>query len=580
MSRVLDRPGRAVGGLTLAGVTVVGGVMSVAVGQVPTLLVGLVAVGAYLAALRGFEGETAATTLLGSAALVVAAIAGTLALVVSVGLAARTGIAGPVGVDDLVETTARSLVGLCAVLATLGAVASATRPSPAQFRAPLLALWYAAVITGVGFAAAVGVDFGVGATAGTVASFAGAVADTIRALQTYNQVTGLAVRLTLLGVVLLPLRLVRTRRLYAEAGHLLRAGLSSGDTNETGAGGEGHNETETTGGTWKVPPGTVAGAVLLLVGIVLARLGGRTPQGTTVGELYPGLSPLTPVVGAVVSAPLVVAVLLWLVTIVVGLVVAHPVLVRLLRFPWRRYERRLVRAATPTALVVLSVPVGPLVVAVLRRTPALHLVYVVPGGRLPTVENGQLRLAPAAVDGSGLTRASGEFLSTLSVLVDAIGPVALVLAPVVAGVVVLFGGLLLAGVAWVVARRITDGQVIAGWLLFVAAAGVALAGGPRAVMLAGGLAGVWLWDLDERRQTLAERVDADATTTRGELVHVGGTVAVLGTGLLVAAGGRRATRELRPVLRARPAWQVVLGLSVVVLGTGVVALALVSRTGR
>jgi hypothetical protein len=312
--------------------------------------------------------------------------------------------------------------------------------------------------------------------------------------------------------------------------------------------------------------------VLGIVGLAMMAIGIALPRNATLVETFSGAIPPAvtdwlPVLERLATAEWLRALLAWAVLVLLVLRIGHVVLNWAIHFPWKRYQYRVTRSAGGVLIVLVGVVFGPTIVREVLRRPSLHYVPVLPGGRAPTFVDGEIRWATTGVEGGGLVHSPGTFDGLVHGAVETVGPTALVLAPIVGitllGVVSL---LFVRYVAWPVGRSFASTPILAGWLLFGNALAVAILGAGPLLVLATGVGAVLVWDLQDLTRELSEQLDPAATTTRGELVRLGGTgvIALLGVGIAIAGRGLR--RAIGP-LGGHPPWQLLLALVCAVLGT-------------
>jgi hypothetical protein len=137
-------------------------------------------------------------------------------------------------------------------------------------------------------------------------------------------------------------------------------------------------------------------------------------------------------------------------------------------------------------------------------------------------------VASLAVSPSSVVAALPAAAGPVAGAVTGLGIFPLTLIAAFAGLVVV--GFLLLGVSGLVSvsllpRRATA-AALAAVALFGAALAVAVVGGPVPVAAAGAVLAMVAWDAGEFAVGLREELDAAATTTRGELVHLGAAAAV------------------------------------------------------
>jgi hypothetical protein len=188
-------------------------------------------------------------------------------------------------------------------------------------------------------------------------------------------------------------------------------------------------------------------------------------------------------------------------------------------------------------------------------------------------------LLAAAVVATLLT-ASGVAVATRRRLLDAVGPGVFdllagfgptVLAAALAGLVLLVAVLALRTlglVVWLVAPPRAVAPALAGLASFVLAA-VALVVGATALAFGTAALAVVAWDVGEYGRGLGEELLADARTTRAELTHAGGSLAVGIAAVLTALG-------LATLLGSTTALPSTVALAALVLAVGAAVLLLYS----
>lgn len=583
--RVLARPARATNAALLGIALTLSVALGWAAGQLAAVGIGLVAVALYVLALAALARDVPVLSVLGSGLLLLATVP--LATTPAVAVVRAAGEGTPLAL------VASTLVPLSLVGVVAGTVAFVTGGfDPWARREAVVVLTYAATAFAGAATLLLLVNLGLLAlglgTAGAVLADVGAL---LAAVEGRNAATRVGSLSLLAGLWLLLAAWIAGLPLYRRGWRLLRAAIEAGATNRDADEGDGeppgeaggtsdrdpgevHGRPGNDGGSSRgrplvtrfrvvvaaVPP-VVAGQLALVAGLFLPRGAGLS------GALPADVRPVGVALDLVAGAGWLRAVALWLVVAGVLARVAHAAADWAIHFPWKRYRRRVTRAAVPAALVVAAVVGGPLLVGFLRATPALHYVYVLPGGRVPYLSPEGLAVVPVGGP-PGVRRASGAFLPLLDGVVATLGSVAPVLVALTVPAVVGASLLIFLGfVAGPILRAVSSVPVVVGWLAFLATLSVALLDAPVAVVLACGVATLLLWDLQATARGLSAQLEPGARTTRGEFVHAGGIAAVLGAGAVTALAGHRAVGALGP-LAGRPAWQLVVALACLVAATG------------
>jgi hypothetical protein len=576
---VLTAPARSTNVLLLGVTAGLAVLVGTAVGQGPAVLVGVLAIGTYLLALRAFARDVPILEAIGSALTVLALLGFGGTVVLAGAMAVRAPAIGNPAVHEAVRTL---LIALTPGLA-LGAVVCAIAVTTDEFerdpvRASVGTLLYVVAVVGGTVVAVLALNLGLLALGiGTIGGGVDPGLSILRTVEGHNEFAMLAT-LALLGGLAGGLA-VRVHRLprYVQLRSFVRSALSQPDRNAEATDAR---DAETPEKSGTAPNERVQALVrrlrrnirrlprlLGVLGVALGVTALVVPSEATIAGTTPAeLEPVAPVLGALATAGWLRATLLWTALALGGLRIAHVVLDWAIHFPWKRYQRRVTRSAGGSVVTLVGILFGPVIVRAILATPSIGYVYALPGGRVPLFEDGRFRTVAAGTAESGVVHAPALFERTVRGIVDAIGPTPFVLAPVL--------GLLLVGavslvVTWYVARPVANTlsspPILAGWLLFGTALVGAILDVGLVLVLAAGAGAVVVWDLQGLTRSLAIQLDPAAKTTRGELVRAGGTGLIAGLGVGIALAGRATMRSLGP-LETYPEWQLLVALVCAVFG--------------
>lgn len=260
-----------------------------------------------------------------------------------------------------------------------------------------------------------------------------------------------------------------------------------------------------------------------------------------------------------------------------GLRIVHIVAWRGLNVDWAASGRRLGHGMG-AAITVLGAGVsGGSIVGFLLQTPGLQFVPM--GGSAPVVvaTEAGLKFGGSGLAGVGLERRPDVFETWFGGVVELFSPAVVGVTFLAVLVSLSMFVLVLATIAAAGAGVTRPGAGIG--LLFVASAGVAVIGASTMLAFGTGAAALLAWELYTHGGSLNRQLDPRASTITAELVHLGASVVLIGLAVVVALAGLWGVR-LVPTPETQ--WQVMgaLALSVTALVLGLLYLGLWGdRTG-
>lgn len=576
--RTLKPPARFSHGVLVTLVLAIALLLTGAIGQRPTLLIGSVTLVVFLAGFWAFSREQWFYTAGGTVAVILGGF--------GVLLTGARLVLGALGAPTAISALMSAVVTL-AVLASVVAVAGDLIPTTVtrQDGSAIVGLVYGGGLAGTIVVTITALQLSVASLFGQSAS---SVVETnlewLLAAMTLNPVARAGSLALIAGVGLwyatrlwtLPLG----RRL--SRGVALRwAELNAGDA---GAGSEGaigaedgkvEGETATRGPDSRPPTiSSVLGrgarfpAALRWTGAAAFYLGlgalilGLTPEMQGAIEGHPVAMTLGSVLGEAAGTH---RSLLRLIVTLGGLRVAHAIAWRGLNVDWAASGRRLGYGIGGVVVVVGAALAGQYVVEFLLETPALQLVPMGETGPVVVATDAGLQPAESGLAGFSLEHRPEVFEPWFGRLVE-------LLSPAVFGI-----GLLTIGVASSVLVLVVATMAAAGagltrpgagiGLLFVASAGGAVIGVNERLALGAGSAALIAWELYTYGGSLNRQLDPKASTLSAELVHLGASVVLVGIAIILTLAGLRAVRA---VPTPPTEWQVMgalaLSLTVSVLG--------------
>lgn len=280
----------------------------------------------------------------------------------------------------------------------------------------------------------------------------------------------------------------------------------------------------------------LAGVLLLCVGLV-ALIIGSSPDTRLVATRHPIGHVLRVLLGST-TAPQ--AFLGGFAIALIVLRLGHAVAWRAVHVDWSAHKKRLAYLGGGITVLLGAVVVARPLVAALLATPALHYVPVGRSGPVITVTEQAFRITqfdPAAVT---VQRRSELFVSLVRHLVQRVG--APILGLGLLAVLVDISIVLLPSV-WLGAASSRLSHPTSGiGLLFIGTVGGAVLGIP--LVLAFSVAAVTLlaWDIHTLGASLAMQLDTEASTLRGELVHLIADLFAIGIVIGLTLVGAEAVR--------------------------------------
>lgn len=537
---LLDPPARVSHALMLALVFAIAGLLSVAIGHLPTLVVGLGTLVAFLVAFWAFSRDAWAFTALGTGAMAVASIG----VLVTTLWAVLGAIAGP-GAGAVLLSLAVSLSVLGGVVAVvLGLVPSRVTDQDGPALTALLAIAglsiaFAVVIVAIrlGLAGLFGtsvsslmtaareVSFGAMSTnsltnAGSLGLLAGA------GLWYAARLAGLPLSRRLGRGVWVRWAMLVEREVLPDLGIVPRA---DSETNE-------HREAGSLPDLFGIDPrwGNLPrwlGAGLFYLGFGALAFG-LTPEFQSVADELAIVETLGSILGSSVAVQqLLVDLLVWM----VGLRIGHATAWRGLHVDWTTNRARLGYGGGAMVVVLLAATQGRTVVDFLRSTPAFQLVPMGDSG--PVVVATEAGVEFAAASGLTIEPRPAVFSGWFDGFVTLLGPAVFGIAAL--AVVVLLGTvLLIIATIFVAGPRLSRPGAGVG-LLFVASAGAAVLGAGEVIAFAGGAGALVAWELYTYGGSLSAQLDAEASTVTAELVHLGASLVLVGAAVLMTLLGVR-----------------------------------------
>jgi hypothetical protein len=581
MKAILIAPARITNVLLLAITAGLAVLLGMAIGQAPTIILGLVTVVTFLLALRALSREVPVLAAIGSALTLFTAVLVVITVILAAWLAYRATPPDAVGVPNAMLSLLIAFTPTLLIGAVICVIQITTREFKRQrVRAALVSLLYGWVVLVGTIVVFLALNLGLFAlVGGRAGETVGPAQRIFRSVERYNEFTMLAT-LSLLSAVVasLGIRITRLKR-YVQFSSFVRSVIVR----------SGQGENNSNGNTTEPDPEESDNAVRARTEDVLPRLRSmirRVPtlcgilgvvftvialaprSNDTVREAMPTeLEPIGPILGGLATAGRLRAVLLWAAVMLVVLRIAHVVLNWVIHFPWKRYQRRITRSAGGFLVAVGTVLFGPVIIRAVLRTTPFQYVYVFPGGRVALFEDGGIRVISVWDAKSGLVHAPDLFERTVRGIVDLVGPTPFLLAPAVGALIV---GALTMVFSWYVLRpmaaSISSPAILTGWLLFGSALCGAVLNVNTGLVLATGFGAVLVWDLQGLTRSLAVQLDSSAKTTRGELFRAGGTVIIAALAVVITLAGREAIRSLE-TLEATAPWQLLIGLGCSVFGT-------------
>lgn len=567
--RFLKPPARFSHGLVIGiCVSLVLGLGSV-IGQLPTILVGSATALLFIGGFWGLSRDAWLYTALGSLAVVVAGPGLVFTLVLAVLVAAQAESA--FGLFLWSGVPLMLLGGAVSVIADLLPTEVMAQDQPA-----LVALVYAAALTGVTFSVVSGVRLGVTTAFGTaLVTTVGLSAELLAELISLNGVTrfgGLALlsggclrystRLARLSLVCRASRWLANRWRGVDAGAVPGRASPATATSDTesppvsSASPDGPLLRDVLGiGPKWLRLVRVVGTGLLGLGIIALALGSAPDTRSTAAR-----HPVGRFLGASLGDTLGPHLLLGSVAVSMGgLRLAHAVAWRAIHVDWSVHRRRLAYLSGGTVVLLAAALVARPLLTALLTTPAVQYVVVEPAGPPPPLI--VLEHQPALFQ-----RSLRRLVTLVGVSAFGIGLVAaVVLGSIVLVVAVGIGA---------AATRLTTPRAGIG-LLFLGTAGGTVLGVPPSLAFVAGAVTLLAWDLHRLGAGLAEQLDPAATTLQGELAHLTVDLIVIVAIVAVTTIGAELTRVV-PTPAAR--WQV-FGALVCSFGAGILGLVVLGFRG-
>lgn len=540
----LKPPARFSHGLLLGLSLAVAAALASAIGQLPTLVVGLATAGCMLGGFWGVGREAWIWIAAGSVLVLVGAVG----LVATPLLALAMASVAPTSVGvALRSVVALALLG--GVLAILGDLVPddvTTQDGPAF----VAMLYGGALATGLVLVLA-GVQLGVAALFGSSVSATGrAAAAILVGAASANWLTWVGSLVGLLGGCLWLGSRVAWLPLVSRGRRWLRRRVRRDPGDGDGAGtDEPAARTAPTDAArsrrWRRALRLVGDG--LFYGGLAAVLYGASPV-TTVGP--PPVAAVRPTLESLMTSIAIQTALGWLFVGLLGLGGAHWIAWRARHVDWSAHYRRTAHLAGAGSLVlVVAVLAGPLT-AFLLATPSIQYVPMAPSGPLLAGAEGVIELTLADPASLTIQHDPAVFVGVVETLRDLVGPAVLGIALV--GLVVDLGTVLLVVVGiGAESSRLARPRSGIG-LLFVGATLGALLGIPLLVAVGAAAAALLALDLHALGAGLAAQFDPAAPTLTGEIVHVVTNAFVAGLVVGLALFGLRAVERI-PIPDAQ--WQ-------------------------
>lgn len=581
MKSLLIAPARSTNVLLLALTVGLAVLVGWAIGQAPTVVLGVITIVTYLLALRTFSSEVPVLVAIGSTLTLLVTVGVGITVILAAWFAYRAPSPAAVGVPNALL---KFLIALTPAL-VIGAVICVIQVTTRVFQREKVVTSFVSLLYGWGIIIGTVVVFlalnlglfalGVGRAGETV----GPIQSAVRSLERYNEFSMLATLFLLAGaVVSLGVSVTRLKR-YAQFSSFVRTVIvqpAQGETDSDEDTAEKDSESSEKPDRDSIEVlraglrSVIQWAPTLcgVLGVIFAVIAIAPRSTDTVrGAMPAALEPLGPILGGLATAGRIRALLLWAAVILVGLRIAHVVLNWVIHFPWKRYHRRFTRSAGGFLVAAGTILFAPVIIRALLHTSMFQYVYVFPGKRVALFEDGGITLQSVRGVNPGIIHAPGLFQRTIRGIVELVGPTPFLLAPVV--------GILLLGAvtmvfSWKILRPVTGSisspAILAGWLLFGSALSGAILNVNTGLVLATGIGAVMVWDLQGLTRSLAVQLDSSAKTTRGELFRAGGTAVIAALAVAITIGGHQAIQSVG-TLEATASWQLLIGLACSVVGT-------------
>lgn len=565
-NQYLKPPARFSHGLTL--VVAIGTALAVggAIGQLPTLALGFVTLGLFLGAFWAYSTGSVPLTMVGTIAVVFAALALLVTPIVALAVAAGTA-------TTVVDLLLRFLVPVL-LLGGVGAIAFDLVPEAVtdQDGPALVGLLYACGISTGVFVGVAAAQFGLATVFGTTLSTS---VDLGRQagleLLRYDPITRVGGFLLLVGWVLwygqrvagLPLierSLRRTgRRIHAALGDRLDRRLRGEDATEPRGSARGEQTDSPTSAALRLTSiasrmeavdwsrvANVLGAVSFWAGFVLV-VAGHTPDVRAVAGYDAARLLAGGTLGPVLDRHLLLA---WLGLGVVGIRLAHGLGWRVVHLDWSTHQRRLAYLNGGVLVLLVGAAIGGPVFEGWLATPALQLMPVGSSGPLLVASDGGITFVPPE---RGLVQLEPRpsafepvlrnFATVVSVPLLGIGFLAVLLDLSFVLLIVVGLGAPSSGLSKPTAGL---GQ------LFTAVVGASILGIGPVLSFGGAVATLVAADTRSLAEGVGEQLAAAAPTLRGEIVHVSANALIV---IIVVVAMRGAVELVRVIPAPQAQWQ-------------------------